>query len=83
MAWPIGRLWRVCMVGVGVGCAYVWRMHGVGVWCAMAYAWRWVGVYMACVGVGVRWVCTVCRRWVYVVYVSCGVRCVYVVYIVL
>ena len=52
MAWPIGRLWRVCMVGVGVGCAY---------------AWRWVGVYMACVGtvygvqaLGVRMVYVVC-----------------------
>ena len=48
MAWPIGRLWRVCMVGVGVGCAYVWRMHGVGVWCAMALGRRIYGV---------------CRRW--------------------
>ena len=79
MACMYGRCRRV--VGVGVRC--VWRMHGVGVWCAMAYAWRWVGVYMACVGVGVRWVCTVCRRWVYVCMTLCGERCVYVVCIVL
>ena len=75
MAWPIGRLWRVCRVGIGVGCAYVWRMHGVGVWCAMAYAWRWVGVCMACVGT-VYGVQALGVRMVYVVYVSCGVRCV-------
>ena len=58
-------------------------VYGVGVWCAMAYAWRWVGVYMACVGVGVRWVRTVCRRWVCVCMALCGERCVYVVCIVL
>ena len=63
------------MVGVGVGCAYVWRMYGVGVWCAMAYAWRWVGVCMACVGT-VYGVQALGVRMVYVVYVSCGVRCV-------
>ena len=72
MAWPIGRLWRVCMVGVGVGCAYVWRMHGVGVWCAMAYAWRWV----RCAGVG----CTYGVRCVYALGARVyGVRRVYVV----
>ena len=57
MSWPIGRLWRVCMVGVGVGCAYVWRMHGVGVWCAMACVGtvcrRMVALGMRIYGVGV------------------------------
>ena len=67
------------MVGVGVGCAYAWRMHGVGVWCAMALVYG----AMACVGVGEHWVCTVCRRWVYVCMALCGERCVYVVCIVI
>ena len=48
MAWPIGRLWRVCMVGVGVGCAYVWR-------------WRMV-CYGVCMALGRR-IYGVCRRW--------------------
>ena len=71
MAWPGVRLWRVCMVGVGV-CVALW-------WCVQALCRRWCTVCMALVygamALGVRMV--------YVVYVSCGVRCVYVVYIVL
>lgn len=43
MAWPIGRLWRVCMVGVGVGCAYAWR------WRMVCYGVCGYGA-MACVG---------------------------------
>ena len=85
MAWPIGRLWRVCMAGVGVGCTVCRR--------AMALYMR---IGMVCYGVcrygAMACVGTVCRRWVYgvqalgvrmvyVVYVSCGVRCVYGVYV--
>ena len=51
MAWPIGRLWRVCMVGVGV-CVALW-------WCVQALC---IGVDVRCYGV----VCTVLWRWVYV-----------------
>ena len=76
MAWPIGRLWRVCMVGVGVGCAYVWRWRMVCYGVCMALGRRMYGVCR-------RWVCTVCRRWVYVCMALCGERCVYVVCIVL
>ena len=46
MAWPIGRLWRVCMVGVGV-CVALW-------WCVQALC---IGVDVRCYGVcgyGVR-----------------------------
>ena len=72
MAWPIGRLWRVCMVGVGVGCTVCRR--------AMALYMR---IGMVCYGVCGYGVKALGVRMVYVVYVSCGVRCVYVVYIVL
>ena len=83
MAWPIGRLWRVCMVGVGVGCAYVWRMHGVGVWCAMACVGtvcrRWVYGVQA---LGVRMVsvcvCVGCMCMVYV-WLACVCRYIDVV----
>ena len=57
MAWPIGRLWRVCMVGIGVGCAYVWRMHGVGVRCAGV-----CGYGVRCYGVGCTYGYRVCMR---------------------
>ena len=63
-AWPIGRLWRVCVAGVACGRRCV-VCAGVGVWCAMALG-------MACVG-------TVCRR-VYGVGCTYGVRCVCVVW---
>ena len=77
MAWPSGRLWRVCRVGVGVcvcgvcrrWCTVLWR---VWVRCAGVCGYR----AMACVG-------TVCRRWVYVwlacVYALGVCRVVYVV----
>ena len=68
MAWPIGRLWRVCMVGVGVGCTVCRR--------AMALYMR---IGMACYGVG----CTYGVRCVCVVWCTLCVRCVYVVCIVL
>ena len=82
MAWPVGRLWRVCMVGVGVGCAYAWRWRMVCYGVCMALGRRWCSVCMACVGT-VYGVQALGVRMVYVVYVSFGVRCVYVVYIVL
>ena len=72
MAWPIGRLWRVCRVGVACGRR----------WCSVCVCRRWRTVCMACVGT-VYGVQALGVRMVYVVYVSCGVRCVYVVYIVL
>ena len=43
MAWPIGRLWRACVVGVGVGCTVYRR--------AMALAY---GVQACVCGYGVR-----------------------------
>ena len=64
-AWPIGRLWRVCMVGVGVWQALVYGVYGV------------CGYGVRCYGVGCTYGQRVCMRWVHVY----GVRCVYVVYI--
>ena len=72
MAWPIGRLWRVCMVGVGVcrrWCtvcmALAYGVYGV-VWVRCTVLWRWVYVWLACVyALGVR--CAgVCGYGVYV-----------------
>ena len=60
MAWPSVRLWRVCMVGVGVG-----------VRCVYGVLWRCV----VCVGT-VYGVQALGVRMAYVVYVSCGVRVV-------
>ena len=76
MAWPIGRLWRVCRVGVGVGCTVCRRAMALYMRIGMAcYGVVWV----RCVGVGytygVRCVC--------VVWCTLCVRCVYVVCIVL
>ena len=69
MAWPIGRLWRICRVGIGVVVACVWRVQALGVRCA--------GVCMAlCRRVWVR--CTVLWRWVYVWCTLCMCRVVYV-----
>ena len=65
MAWPIGRLWRACVVGIGV-CRR---------WCTVCMALAY-GV-QACVGT-VYGAMALGVRMVYVVYVSCGVRCVYV-----
>ena len=68
MAWPIGRLWRICMVGIGVGCAL----------CGVCR--RWCTVCMACIGVcgyGVRCYgvgCTYGVRCVYVVWCTLCVR---------
>ena len=53
MAWPIGRLWRVCMVGVGVGCAYVWRWRMVCYGVCMALGRCMVALGMRIYGVGV------------------------------
>ena len=47
--WPIGRLWRVCMVGIGVCMALVFGVYGVGVRCAGVV---WVRCYGVC-GYGV------------------------------
>ena len=55
------------------------RVYGVGVRCV----WRWCTVCMALCGVCGYGVQALGVRMVYVVYVSCGVRCVYVVCIVL
>ena len=75
MAWPIGRLWRVCMVGVGVGCAYAWRWRMVCYGVCMALGrrmygvcrrWCALGVY-GVQALGVRVYGVVWCRWVYVV----------------
>ena len=82
MAWPIGRLWRICMVGVGVGCTVCRRAMALHMRIGMVcYGVCRYGA-MACVGT-VYGAMALGVRMVYVVYVSCGVRCVYVVYIVL
>ena len=64
MAWPIGRLWRVCVVGIGV-CRR---------WCTVCMALAYgvqacVGTVYGAMALGVRMVsvgCTVLWRWVYV-----------------
>ena len=54
MSWPIGRLWRICMIGIGVVVAWWWwRAMALCkalcmAWC-MALWWRGAGV-----GGGVR-----------------------------
>ena len=68
MAWPSDRLWRICRVGIGVGCTVYKR--------AMALYMR---ISMVCYGVCGYGVQALGVRMVYVVYVSCGVRMVYVV----
>ena len=67
MAWPIGRLWRVCMVGIGVCVVLVYGVYGVGVRCygvcgygamALVYGVQALGGYgVRCYGVGCTCVC--------------------------
>ena len=64
MAWPIGRLWRVCMVGVGV-CRRCGGVYGVGVRCygvcmACVFGVQALGVRMVSVCVCVGCMCMVC-----------------------
>lgn len=73
MAWPIGRLWRVCMVGIGV--CRRWRTvcmalaYGVQACVGTVYGAMALGVRMVSVGytLGVRvygvcvWCTCVCR----------------------
>ena len=67
MAWPSVRLWRVCMVGIGV-CRRWCTVCMALVYGAMACVGTVYGVQalgVRCAGVG--WVrCTVLWRWVYV-----------------
>ena len=71
MAWPIGRLWRVCMVGIGVCRRWVCvcMAYGVQACVGTVYGAMALGVRMASVGyaLGVRvygvcvWCTCVCR----------------------
>ena len=65
MAWPIGRLWRVCVVGAALYIGVVWcvcrRWRTVcrRVWVRCTVLWRWVYVWLALGMCRVVYVCMV------------------------